>query len=148
MPRDDRHFITVTADMPENFKVEPLSDKAFRLLVESWCYCRRANNDGHIQAATWARRGNPKARKELTDAGLADPDGQGGVIIHDWDQHQLTSIDITEAKERNSRAGKLGAHKQWHTGGKKSPSCEYCYPGSNGQGSARAPVMTLPLAGA
>lgn len=147
MPRDPRHFITVTTDMPENFKVEALSDKAFRLLVETWCYCRRGNNDGHIKAATWSRRGTPSSRRELVEAGLFDDDLQGGVIVHDWDQHQLTSVDIAESKERNSRAGKLGGHNQWHVGtGKKSPTCEYCYPASNGHGPPIAGAMTLPMA--
>lgn len=145
MPRDDRPFITVTAEMPENPKVEPLSDKAFRLLIESWCYCRRANNDGHIKAATWKRRGVPASRKELVEAGLMDDDGQGGVIVHDYDWHQLTSVEIAAAKERNRQSGALGGHIQWHVKpGKKSPSCEYCYPPSNGHGPPLAEAIATP----
>lgn len=128
--------------MPEHPKIEGLSDKAFRLLIESWCYCFRAGNNGHIYATTWKRRSTPAARRELIASGLMDDDLQGGVIVHDWDEHQLTTADIAVAKERNRQAGALGGHIQWHVkGGKKSPTCEYCYPARNGHGPPLADAM-------
>jgi hypothetical protein len=119
----DRPFIRVHENMPEHPKVEPLTDKAFRLLVETWCWSKRAKTDGHVPGAVWRRRGTPKARAELLAAGLVDDDLTGGVIVHDFDDWQMTSEEIDEG----SAAGARAAHERWHVARRKpNADCEFC----------------------
>lgn len=125
----DRPFIRVHENMPEHPKVEPLSDKAFRLLVETWCWSKRAKTDGHVHAAVWKKRGTPKARAELLAAGLVDDDLTGGVIVHDYDDWQMTSDEIDEMQQQQSEHAALAAHERWHVKrGTTSDDCRYCPP--------------------
>lgn len=125
--KDDKLFIRLHDGMPDHPKIEGLSDKAFRLLVETWCWCSRHTTDGHVVATSWAKRGTPAARKELTVAGLFEDDLAGGVIAHDWDDWQRTADEIKEAQQQKKDAGAFGAHIKWHV--KRSvvePECEFC----------------------
>lgn len=128
--KDDRLFMRVHIGMPEHPKIEGLSDRAFRLLVETWCWCaRNPQTNGQVPRSSWAKRGTPNARRELIDADLFDDDLSGGAIAHDWDDWQRTWEEIQEAKAEKKDAGAFGAHKRWHV--KKSvrePSCEFCFP--------------------
>jgi hypothetical protein len=127
MPRDKRPYITVHDGMPWHPKVEGLSDKAFRLLVESWCWCSLQKTDGRIKATSWAKRGSAAARRELIAAGLAVDDGEGGVIMHDYDQHQKTSEEIAEYQEQRAEEGAFGGHQRWHVNrGKRDSDCKFC----------------------
>ena len=113
--------------MPWHEKVEGLSDKAFRLLVESWCWCSVNKTDGRIKAKSWVKRGPISARRELIAAELADDDLAGGVIMHDYDKHQKTSEEIAEYQEQRAEEGALGAHTRWHAKrGKYDPTCKWC----------------------
>lgn len=133
----DRPFIRVHENMPEHPKVEPLSDKAFRLLVETWCWTKRAKTNGHVNAAIWKRRGTAQARAQLIAAGLVDDDLTGGVIVHDFDEWQMTTDEIDEARDVKSTAGSLGAHVKWHVNrGITDPDCELCQ--TDGKPMARA----------
>jgi len=107
MPKDPRGYITVHDGMPNHPKVEPLTDKAFRLLVTSWCYCAANNTDGNIRQVVWERRSTAKARQELLDAGLvllADD----GVQMRDYLQHQRSAAERAALREKRANAGKLG----------------------------------------
>jgi len=66
--------IQVHATMPEHPLVEALSDKAFRLLLELWCWSARHDTAGTVPEASWNRRGSGSLRAELVDAGLAAVD--------------------------------------------------------------------------
>lgn len=119
----DQPFIRVHENMPEHPKIEPLSDKAFRLLVETWCWSKRAKTDGHVAASVWKKRGNPKTRAELISAGLVDDDLTGGVIVHDYDDWQMTKDEIDGQVAASTKA----AHERWHVQrGQTSKDCEYC----------------------
>jgi hypothetical protein len=134
--KDDRLFIRVHENMPEHPKVEPLSDKAFRLIVETWCWCSRNRTDGHVRAAVWVKRGTPKARAELIAAGLAEDDLMGGVIVHDYDEWQRTAAEIGAFQEHRRDAGTEGAHERWHVKrGVRHPDCKYCVAMANGMAS-------------
>lgn len=108
MPRDKRPFIMVVDTMPEHPKVEALSDSAFRLLIETWCYCSRQLNDGRLSAVAWARRGTVKARGELEAEGLVEAADDGYVQVHDWTQHQRTAAEVAELSEKRAAAGAAG----------------------------------------
>jgi hypothetical protein len=126
--KDDRLFIRLHIGMPEHPKIEGLSDKAFRLLIETWCWAgRNPQTNGHIAKASWTKRGTPKARLELIAAGLFDDDLDRGAIVHDWDDWQRTWAVIQEAKAEKRDAGAFGAHKRWHLNkGIREAECEFC----------------------
>lgn len=107
MPRDPRPFITVHDGMPEHPKIEALSDTAFRLLVTTWCWCNRMRTDGKVKHASWVKRGTPKARTELINAGLAEVIDDG-VQMHDYLQHQRSAAEIDELSKKRSEAGRKG----------------------------------------
>ena len=128
--KDDRLFIRMHVGMPEHPKIEGLSDKAFRLLVETWAWCgRNPQTNGQVPKASWSKRGTTRARRELIDAGLFDDDLTGGAIAHDWDEWQRTWQEIQDAKAEKRDSGAYGAHKRWHVNkGVRESECEFCYP--------------------
>jgi hypothetical protein len=122
-------FIRVHENMPEHPKVEPLSDKAFRLLLETWCWSKRTKTDGHVEARVWRKRGTAKTRAELLEAGLVEDDLTGGVIVHDYDDWQMTSDEIDDRGGEQAGRGTRGAHERWHVQrGITRTDCEWCKP--------------------
>lgn len=129
----DRPFIRVHENMPEHPKVEPLTDKAFRLLIETWCWSKRAKTDGHVHAKVWTKRGTAKTRTELLAAGLVEDDLTGGVIVHDYDKWQMTSDEISESSDQAAKA----AHERWHVQrGVVRLECEHCTTDARGMPNA------------
>lgn len=125
---DERTYIRVHDGMPDHWKIEALSDRAFRLLVTTWCWCSRHLNDGHFPESSWKRRGTPKARKELQDAGLVEVN-DGRVVMHDYLEHQRSSGQVGEIREKKRRAAALANHTRWHLGRSRvDPKCELCNP--------------------
>ncbi len=106
--RDNRTFITVHDGLPDHPKIEGLSDAAFRLLIETWCWCSRHLTDGKVTAASWVKRGTPRARRELVDAGLAVVDADGDVAMHDYLEHQRSAAEVAELSAARSEAGRKG----------------------------------------
>lgn len=109
MPRDQRTYITVHDGMPDHPKVESLSDPAFRLLVTLWCWCSRNLTDGEIIFVSWSKRGTAKTRQELLDAGLVKIT-ETGVACHDYKQHQRTSDEVRDLREKRADAGRRGGN--------------------------------------
>ena len=116
MARSNWEWIRVDVLMPEHPKIEGLSDRAFRALIELWCYSARQRSDGIVTAARW-RKVPPKARAELLAAGLAGPlltgDPGSGVVMHDYLEHQRSRETIDELAEKRAEAGRKGAAKRW-----------------------------------
>ncbi|GAA2298448.1 hypothetical protein GCM10010402_66340 [Actinomadura luteofluorescens] len=124
---DTRTYIRLHDGMPDHPKVDGLSDKAFRLLVESWCWCSRHLTDGHMPAATWRKRSTPKARGELVAAGLAVLLDDGSVRFHDYLEHQRSAEEVAAAKAAKGTGGSLGNHRRWHEErGIVKPGCPHC----------------------
>lgn len=124
---DTRTYIRLHDGMPDHPKVDGLSDKAFRLLVESWCWCSRHLTDGVMPAATWRKRATPKARRELEAAGLAVLDETGAVRFHDYLEHQRSAEEVEEIKAARSEGGSYGGHVRWHVRRRiVHPDCEHC----------------------
>lgn len=116
MARPNWEYIRVDVLLPEHPKIEGLSDKAFRVLVELWCYCGRNHTDGIVSEKRWKATGTPRARAELVKAGLAEPRPGEGCVMHDFvgpDGHQRTKADIDELSTRRAQAGRRGAAKRW-----------------------------------
>jgi hypothetical protein len=127
VPRDDRTYITVHDGMPWHPKVEGLSDKAFRTLVQLWCWCSLNLTDGEVKAGSWAKRSTPGVRRELLESGLVEDDGCGGIRMHDYQQHQRTAEEVAAYKAERSTDGVRGAHQRWHVRrGVSDPDCKLC----------------------
>lgn len=107
MALDPREFIRLHAGMPEHPKVDPLSDAAFRCLIEAWCLCRRTRNDGRIPLATWRKKWKPKPRKELVDAGLVELE-KDAAVMRDWLQHQPSVEELDRKRSARIEAGRKG----------------------------------------
>lgn len=105
--RDRRTYIKLHDGMPEHPKVDGLSDKAFRVLIETWCWCARNLTDGYIPLATWRKRCPARVSKELVAAGLVE-EAADGVQMHDYLQHQTSRAQVEHVREVRSQAGKRG----------------------------------------
>lgn len=125
---DDRTYIRVHDGLPDHPKVVGLSDKAFRVLIETWAWCSRYLTDGFVPQPAWAKLGSAKARKELIDAGLVIVRATGGVECHDYLSHQRSAGEVAELREKKKSAAAKGNHERWHVGPKGKPSkmCAYC----------------------
>lgn len=119
MARPNWEWIKLDVLMPEHPKVESLSDKAFRALVELWCYCGRGRNDGIVSEKRW-KAIPAKVRAELLSAGLADPlDIGGAIIMHDFvgpDGHQRSRKEIEEGADARSEKARNAANARWGNG--------------------------------
>ncbi|TYK47175.1 hypothetical protein [Actinomadura decatromicini] len=124
---DTRTYIRLHDGMPDHPKVDGLSDKAFRLLVEAWCWCSRHLTDGHMPAATWRKRSTTRARRELVAAGLAVLLDDDSVRFHDYLEHQRSADEVAAAKAAKGSGGSLGNHRRWHEDrGIVKPGCPFC----------------------
>lgn len=131
MPPPDRRFIFVDAELPDHPKVIGLTDKAFRLLITTWCWSRAYRTEGLVPAAKWKASATRAARTELVKAGLVDEAFDGNVIVHDWDDWQRTSEQIAAVREAKKVGGAKGNHLRWHVGrGVSDLSCEFCRQGA------------------
>ncbi len=111
-PRDTRTYITVHDGLPEHPKVEGLSDKAFRALIEFWCYCSKNMTDGKVSEKAWRKRATPKVRAELLENGNAVPDADGdGIRMHDYLKHQRSRADVEALRLKRASAGALGGKR-------------------------------------
>lgn len=124
---DQRTYIRVHDGMPDHPKVLPLSDKAFRLLVETWAWCSHHLTDGLVTAAVWKKRSTPAARKQLIAAGLAEVLDNGDIQMHDYLEHQRSAAEVAERIAAKSKSGTLGNHVRHHVQrGISDPNCEHC----------------------
>jgi hypothetical protein len=127
MPQPLGPYIAVANTMPRHPKIECLSDKAFRLVVESWCYCSEQMTDGRIDGKKWTRMGTAKARQELVEAGLVDPLPGGDVAMHDYLTWQWSRAEILDRKASKKRGAEETNHRRWHVDrGVIDPACGLC----------------------
>lgn len=125
--REEVNYIALDDEMPEHEKIKPLNDAAFRLLIETWCYCNRRLNDGVIPGAIWKDMGRPRVRKDLEDAGLVRNLGDGRYEVHDYLDMQRSAREAATLREARSNAAKKGNHRRHHTSkGIVSPDCDLC----------------------
>lgn len=107
MSRDTRTYIKLHDGMPEHGKVDGLSDKAFRTLIDLWCWCARGLTDGVVPAGTWQKRAIPKVRAELTAAGFVEAI-DGGIYMHDYLEHQRSADEVRALQKARAEAGAKG----------------------------------------
>ena len=124
MARPNWEYIRVDVLLPEHPKTDGLSDKAFRTLIELWCWCGLNRTDGFVREAKWKTFGSRVARDQL----LRIPAGQkhgfaekvdGGYLMHDFTGdpggHQRSREEIDELSQRRAESGRRGAAKRWGT---------------------------------
>src|SRR4051812_15034236 len=105
--REEITYILVHDRMPNHRKIRGLSDGAFRLLVEAWCWCSENVTDGVTDLDIWRTMRTPRARKELLEKGLAETSAGGVVQMHDYLDIQRSAAEVERAKARKSVGGKL-----------------------------------------
>ena len=94
-------WIKIHDGFPEHPETVGLSDKAFRAIVELWCYCHRAGTDGKVPEAIFNRYPS-KCKTELLAHYVEDREDH--YYMHGYAEWQQTNVDL-EAKRR---AGSLG----------------------------------------
>jgi hypothetical protein len=115
--RPNWNYIRIDVELPDHEKTDDLSDKAFRTLIEMWCWCGQKLNDGFIRDAKWKTFGTEAARAQL----LRVPPGfehgfaervPGGYQMHDYtgpDGHQRSRADVDEKRAQRAEAGRRSA---------------------------------------
>ena len=103
----DRLFFKLHNGFPEHPKAFELSDKAFRQLIEAWCYCSRNLNDGQLTNAQFLKLFSAKSRKELLTVGFVKP-SSFGYEMHDYLEHQQSAEDVENRRNKRAMAGSKG----------------------------------------
>jgi len=107
----------IALNLADNPKVIGLSDAAFRAFIEAILYSRQHLTDGFLDRRVVAKRWGLDVAAELTSNDPVNSswvEVEGGFEIHHFCEYQTTSDDISEMKEKKSRAGKASveARKQ------------------------------------
>lgn len=88
-------------------KIAPLSDAAFRLIIESWCWCSVQLSDGKMPRKMWETSGKPKTRRELVDAGLVE-EFDSEVVFRDYLDWQQSREEVQAIRAKRVEAGRMG----------------------------------------
>lgn len=141
---DGRTYIRVHDGIDEHPKIVGLPDGAFRILIESWCYCSRNLTDGRITVAAWKRIGTAKTRRQLIEAGLA-VQRDGFVEMHDYLEHQRSADEVAEYRAKKQAAGAKGNHTKHHTEkGRIDPDCVFCQASDASQSASQTRSQVRP----
>lgn len=111
MAKDDRLYGRFTLDFADSHKIFPLSDAAFRCLVEATLLSRRMKSDGFIANALALAKWGASPLLELATNDPVNPsliEVENGYMIHDFAQHQSTKAEIDGLIERRKAAGQKG----------------------------------------
>jgi hypothetical protein len=92
-------WIKLDDTLPNNPKILPLSDKAFRLYIEGLCYANQYLTDGFLAQAVVNRLDGGNAAQELLLAGLW-LEAKTGMQIHDYCEHQTSRKVVEEKREQ------------------------------------------------
>ena len=107
MARATFPHIRLHQDMADHPKIEPLSDAAFRLLIDGWLWSRKHGTDGLMPTAVWTNRRTAKIRGELVAAGLVVMCDKG-ARFHSYLDYQASAAELQEKREQAREAGRLG----------------------------------------
>lgn len=107
MASDPRLFFKLHNGFPEHPKAIELSDKAFRQLIEAWCYCSRQLNDGKLTKPLFSKLFSAKSRKEVLSIGFV-VETENGYEMHDYLEHQQSAADVENRRIMRAAAGSKG----------------------------------------
>ena len=92
-------WIKLDDSLPNNPKILPLSDGAFRLYIEGLCYANQYLTDGYLSNAVLIRLDQGNNRDELVWAKLWI-ESEDGICINDYTEHQSSKADVEAKKEQ------------------------------------------------
>jgi len=92
-------WIKLDDSLPNNPKILPLSDGAFRLYIEGLCYANQYLTDGYLANAVLIRLDQGNNRDELVWAKLWI-ESEDGICINDYTEHQSSKADVEAKKEQ------------------------------------------------
>lgn len=125
--KDKRPYIALVDTFPENLKTVDLTDKAFRHVIELWCYCSRGKTDGVVPKSVLRRMTTPATLKQLKQAGFIEDNNSSSVTMHDYLKHQWSKAEIEEKAKAKAERGAKGAHVRNHENkGILDPKCYWC----------------------
>lgn len=102
-----RLFFKLHNEFPEHPKTIELSDKAFRQLVETWCFCSRTLNDGQLTKTQFFRFFSAKSRGEVLKHGFVD-ETEFGYEMHGYLEDQQSAEHVADVRKRRKEAGSKG----------------------------------------
>jgi hypothetical protein len=113
MAKDNRLYAKFTLEFPGHAKILPLTDAAFRCIVEATLYSREHLTDGYLARRYAVARWGLEVLRELCEndpenPSLIESEEGEGWLIHDYAEIQDTKAEVEARRERNSKAGQLG----------------------------------------
>lgn len=105
---------------PENLKIAPISDRAFRLWFNAACYCHRNLTDGRVPAVlilSLSPTATKRAVEELLSAGLLERVDKLTYRVHDYLDHNPSREEVEEA-----RRGSRERTRRWRDGARDGMS--------------------------
>ena len=93
-------WIKIDDTLPNNPKILPLSDGAFRLYIEGLCYANQYLTDGFLTDAVLKRLDSGNNRQELIDSCLWI-ECLDGMQINDYTEHQTSKADVEEKRKQS-----------------------------------------------
>jgi hypothetical protein len=109
--KDQRYYGKFAQDFPDHPKILPLSDAAFRCLVEATLWSCKQKTDGVLARRLAVARWSLEVLRELSTNDDANPsliECETGWLIRDFAEHQTTKAEIEARSERNKAAGRRG----------------------------------------
>lgn len=111
MAKDNCLFFKLTLDFPDHAKVLPLSDAAFRCLVEAIAYCRKHLTDGKLARRYAIARWGVEVLTELSTNDPEKPsliEREDAWYIHDYADMNDTAAEVEARRELARKAGQQG----------------------------------------
>jgi len=99
-------WFKVESDIAQNPKVDDLTDGEYRALTYLWGYAMRRECGGQIPPS--APRLIPRVTigriRALEAKGFLEPNpnGIGGWLIHDWEEHQREALAVQDKRRRDA----------------------------------------------
>lgn len=123
--KDVRLYGKFTLDFPDSPKILPLSDAAFRCLVEATLWSRKQMTDGVLARRLALAKWPLDVLQELASNDEDNPsliETDEGWIIHDFAAHQDTRAEIEARSARNKAAGQKGGQARAKRAAKRAAS--------------------------
>ncbi|MFT4088277.1 MAG: hypothetical protein QM658_14225 [Gordonia sp. (in: high G+C Gram-positive bacteria)] len=123
--KDPRLYGKFTLDFPDSHKILPLSDAAFRCLVEATLWSRKHMTDGVLAKRLATAKWSLDVLHELASNDPENPsliEVEEGWLIHDFADHQDTKAEIEARSARSKAAGRKGGQARAKRAAKRTAS--------------------------
>jgi hypothetical protein len=123
--KDGRLYAQFTLDFCDHEKIVPLSDAAFRCLVEATIWSRKRMTDGWLASRFAVAKWGLEVLNELSTNDTDKPSLEAreeGWQIRDFAEHQDTKEEIEARRERNKLNGQKGCLAKGKRVGKRPAS--------------------------